>query len=256
MTAVLIGFEYQDLIGTVYDLYHAYKYLSALDFHITIITDIKEVKYNISQLHQDVDDSFYTFLNSSEVIRVDNAKELNESLKKVKIYGPLFFYFSGHGVEKGILCPNKTIYSFDLIREYVDIPLSFTVLDCCYANNLKLPYYYSRDRPRLIKEYKEAKISVNSLFLFTSSKEDEIAKSEEGGSYFTKHLFTLLYRCFQRLRKINVSSLIFELNRHALKYGVERYAAYCSLPSLHNLPLFLFGKKEIDKIGPFYILKL
>lgn len=251
MTAILIGFQYDDLFGTVYDLYYAYKYMMALDFKIHIITDVKEVKESYGHLYHDVDEKFYSFLKDSVIIT--NAKQLSEEINKIKITGPLFFYFTGHGVKEGILCQNKTIFPFTEIRKIIDQPLSFAVLDCCHAHSLFLPYYYSRERPRL-RNIKDSIFSVGSIYLFTASREDEKAKGETYGSYFSKTFFTFLYQCLQGNRKFNIASFLFDLNRQAIKYGIERYAAYCSLPHLESLPLFLFSYKEIEKRGNFYIM--
>lgn len=250
MTALLIAFYDEDLTGTIYDLYRAYKYARDVGLKITVLTNIDKIKPSYHHIQDDIDDGVYTFL--ADVTYITTLKDMMTALKKITPKLNLFLYISCHGTREGIVMPNKDIFSYKDMRGYLDLfPSAFVVLDCCYANSLELAYKFNRERCRLLDKYE---LTTNDIYLFTASREDEKAKMEASGSYFTKYFFKTLHECYQRKRKRFIASILNYLNLQAIEHGKERYAAYCSLPR-NKLPYWIVDFYDIKQRGIFYLLK-
>jgi hypothetical protein len=228
MKACLVVLEYTDLCGAIYDAYRVYQFIPK-NWQLNIITDIKE--YNNDQ-NVEVEEDFNTFMSKSI-----KYKDINSLLPYIKECN--FFYYSGHGIKEGLLLPDKNVLCYTTLRSCLDHDNVFIVLDCCNASSLELSYEYTREKPRLINCNK---ITKNKIWLFTASREEEKAKSGKDGSFFTTLLFSLL-----KLTNKKIVNLLRLLNRQAIGYGKERYAAFCSLPSMHKLPSFLFDLLAVDK---------
>lgn len=216
--ALLIGFQYHDLNGTVIDLYHAHKWCQTFNCDIHVITDIggnngnnenrNNLEFAIRQGVADVDlRTFYDRLTSKYVVANKDqfVSELHAILDKARSHHKMVIYYTGHGLqnglENGIKLPDSTLMSFNEFRNhilsniYIQVEI-FWILDCCNPNGLSLPYQL-RNNQFMFKDVSN-NISSNiyygmhRILLITSANPDEKSVATKTGSLFTRYLFKIL----------------------------------------------------------------
>lgn len=158
--------------GTFIDLNTVNLFCREQKWDTTIITDIIEEQFPegiVNKITTGAVDSkslvFYTKYNKDFRLikdKKDFVSILTEELQKIKKRGEknIFVYYTGHGVnndegKSSILLPNAQHISFDKLRNIISSNLKSSelrrpsddhdcevmiVLDCCYPNNMGLPY--------------------------------------------------------------------------------------------------------------------
>lgn len=189
--AILIGFEYDfrckysKLVGTIKDLSKCY---SICKYNYDKI-------YLLSDIQGDIIVSAVGILDEIKEIRV--KKDMSEALENIKNekINKIFFYYTGHSENTGILLPDNNIFSYDALKKYI---LSigniyteiFICMDCCNSCNFNLPYTLTDSRFRLSKKTK--KFYMNPIMLILSCGENENSASGENGSCFSEIFFKLI----------------------------------------------------------------
>lgn len=228
ISAILIGFRYNNtnsIIGTIIDLYIAYKYCQTIGCgDIYIFSDIENISgRNIPDavINDIVDINIMHFMDHQKYsMVVQDRQGLLDNLKKINISpreNKLLVYYTGHGTQDAICLPSDEKLSIAMFRDTIlsicqpDSEI-FWIMDCCHSNGLYLPYYYDT----IHSEYRLANYHrcyiTNKVFLITSSNKDEKAVATEYGSLFTRFLFKTLHGSLTR-RKWNIGAIIDEITK-------------------------------------------
>jgi hypothetical protein len=201
--ALLIGFAYHDLNGTLIDLYHSYKWCQNFNCRIHVITDIKEIKeprhFEKAIKQGLVDHDINTFYDTIiQKYIVSNKYDFISGLQtvlKTSIDSKLIIYYTGHALKQGIELPDHSIMSFnefrDHILQWVDPQVEiFWILDCCNPNGLSLPYQLKNNQ--FIFKNEDSYYGLHRILLITSSNPNEKSVATKTGSLFTRYLFQIL----------------------------------------------------------------
>lgn len=199
--ALLIGFKYQDLNGTIIDLYHAHKWCESFNCDIHVITDITDdgIDLGLAIKQEIVDQDVTTFYNriASKYI-VQNKIQFSSSINKIlniQHITKLVVYYTGHGVQNGIKLPDENHMSFNDFRDNVIKNVNenveiFWILDCCNPSNLSLPYQLKNNQ--FIFQNDSTFFGPHRILLITSANSNEKSITTKTGSLFTRYLFKIL----------------------------------------------------------------
>ena len=251
ITALLIGFkykrEYQELHGIIIDLYHAYTHLKSLGANIKIITDmiddeqIKLVKDAVyaGDVHSDIVTFVTTIREEKEHLTYTNSSDLiSETSGFVHNSGQVFFYYTGHGDNGYFLLPQGERIS---MKEFSRILITnsqpgadiVSINDCCNADNMGIPFCYTKDRYRLINDTRI--FTTSQIIHMVSTKPDETSIMKGRGSIFTKQLFGRLVKGDRDLRKC-----LEEIRFRCRKIHSQTATLYVSNPTITTWPRWLF----------------
>ena len=205
-TSILIGFEYKNdiLPGTLIDLYHCYKWCKSFGCNINVLTDIKEVNYEL--LHNAIDnklankDLLKFYDNIQPIIISDNLiDEILKILKTKIIDDKLIIYYTGHGVlYDNLVMPNEDLISMKKIKSIIvnNVPISteiFIILDCCNPDGMGLPFKLKENSFVLSStNMKYIDFIEHKILLITSSGNHQKSVATQLGSLFTRYLFKIL----------------------------------------------------------------
>lgn len=238
--AILIGFEYSDkiLTGAGNDLYRMYKYCHPWDR--ILFTDIKD----------GIDRTIEFPLNVNRHIFKNKTDFLDKLGTELETDENLILYFSGHGENQSIILPNReeiltTELSY-LIRQKVNPQCQIVIIfDCCYPNNLKLPFKLIDGK---FKKIKNSFIS-HDIILITSCEETRKSAGQSSGSAFTREfLDSSLDSNFEKIFS-HVTRRIERETGH-----IQQACVYSSFP---RLPFFWtwFSRSKIEySPGSDYII--
>jgi hypothetical protein len=194
--------------GTFIDLNTVNLFCREQKWDTTIVTDIIEEQFPegiVNKVTTGAVDSkslvFYTKYNKDFRLvkdKKDFVGVLTEELQRIKKSGEkhIFVYYTGHGVnndegKSSILLPNAQHISFDKLRNIITSNLKSTeiqsdcevmiVLDCCYPNNMGLPYTlkeYYQQKENIIAEIsgaKENQQKENIIAEISGAKENKVS---------------------------------------------------------------------------------
>jgi hypothetical protein len=205
-TAILIGFEYEfnSLPGAIIDLYRSYEWCRSFNCETHIFTDIKFIKDPENLIFcvnkRITDAGILTFYENiiSKTIVFDGAQLIASIVRLIEHGVPdnkLIIYYTGHGVKKSMMMPNKTLLPFidfrDNLLKFLDSYTEiFWILDCCNPNGLHLPYKLEGNAFTLSPTKIEC--VTQPILLITSSEANEKSIATKTGSVFSYHFFRIL----------------------------------------------------------------
>lgn len=287
---VIIGFSYSKtdnlsnrpfIPGIIIDIYHAYKYVQSLiiNTNILIITDII-YDININDLRESITNStvdleilhFVSDLKRSNYFRDYTSKTLifDQIRRVVNNHKKIFFYYTGHAANGSILLPLSneevcfrydqpidSIITFSDIRELLAAQSTLnskilTILDCCNANGLDLPYKLLNKVYRLT--LKSGKVYPRQKFIcFSATMIDESSVASKNGSIFS-HIF------FKNLKNYrNIGDLLAFISDECSKQYDQTVTVHASYPNLKMIWRWLCFKDDIKvKLNPvenYFIIK-
>jgi hypothetical protein len=199
--ALLIGFKYKDLNGSIIDLYHAHKWCQTFNCDIHIITDITEHGSDLElAIKQEIVDSdirsFYNQISSKYILT--NKDQFRSALHSIlgSTLDKLVIYYTGHGFQNGIKLPDRSHMSFNDFRDDVlrHVPPEveiFWILDCCNPTDMSLPYQL-RNNKFMFQNSDTSYYGSHRILLITSANSQEKSITTKTGSLFTRYLFQIL----------------------------------------------------------------
>lgn len=315
--AILIGFEYRILTieptgrsfislnfpGTFIDLSTVNLFCRDQKWDTTIITDIIEEQFPEGIVNKVTGGSvdakslvFYT--RYSKDFRLVGDKKsfidtLSAELKRVSNSNEkkLFIYYTGHGVnnddgKSSILLPNAQRISFDKLRSIITEEVSkdvevMIVLDCCYPNNMNLPYTLKENIiENKMKTTNDKLLNTNSMnkqnkktqkqqwllnneylpsqhniLLITSATRYQTSAATKFGSLFTDYFFDYLRNLNKPLNE--KTSIVEWPNRNLItiankvshdvklrRNDEQNISIYCSYKIVPMIPWWIGGLKN------------
>ena len=242
--AIVCIFNYKTLPFTNVDLNRILYWINKRKWDIHIIGDQRnfEDPPNLWEAFRDSHvPSYYGDLKFPPINLVTSERELLNSLQSIKKYNRLFFYYSGHGVSKGLKLPNGDICRYDLLRDEL-LKISrleiFGLFDCCHGPTFNLSWKWEDS----VSKYSHTGYYHDTRITILSSS---LNHQESGGSIYS----SLLTRVFT-----DITDEIFMLKDLMTKYqefvdmsirkGTKNIVQTVSLFSNHSrykrLPMFLF----------------
>lgn len=208
-TVIIIGFGYSNLPSTITDIYRVYSAHSKLGHRIYIGSDIikPDKPEGIINLlaSRSVDENFIPFIeNEFTKIRtlVSDRDTLINFLHQVELTDDqnLVFYYTGHGVSKGLRMPDGDIYDpLDLRDQLLCLNYSelnhsdaeiLIILDCCKPHDIYLPFKYESDN----EFYQIGKhFLLPKILLIVPTNPDGMIEASPNESLFTKILYATLF---------------------------------------------------------------
>lgn len=275
--AILIGFVYQrsksPLLGVLVDLYRVYRFLEENGFQrIDLVTDLIDdptsTNYHQTILEGCVDANLLSFISTTKkqeryhyVTEPEELKNVIDSLlrnkaspldeREKKKFLPnrschLFIYMTGHGEEKGFLCP-KSIITWTDLQGTIFTPLTryhrvIMFLDMCHAWDFQLPFVLSKKDNRLL--FIGTRFFPSCQLILLSTKGNKAAMTMSG-SLATGSLITLLekgcYRdCYDLCQRIN-SDLASTETLRSLNLQL---VVYTTFPNLYRLWSWLWKRRK------------
>lgn len=152
---IIVGFEYQNQLSTLNDIYVVYSFYRDRNYEISIASDIEEYSEpaNLSSILTSgyVDSLYIPFIEKKfKKIRtlIQNKTQLKNFLKENLIVShdkKLIIYYTGHGGHGYLKLPDGSKLRIQYLRNLI-IQSSFkqilVIMDCCYPSNMMLPYEY------------------------------------------------------------------------------------------------------------------
>lgn len=222
--ALLVGMKYKreerELPGIVLDLYRFYQWARQWAQEIYILTDITEDE-SIKTLRNHI---FEGQVNPDIIYFIREIKQRNEYISYINRYtfletlqnmchsdgsrsDQIFFYYTGHGEQGDLILPNnETLTCRDLqLFALSNLPPTgqmLTILDCCNASTLGLPYKLHQNvyrlTPRLGRIYPQPEI-----ICITSTTPHQNSITSSRGSVFSIALITELQKGVRDLRSLS-----------------------------------------------------
>jgi len=280
--------ECEQIYGSIIDIYNFYRYSKKIfSEKIVVITDIDEQSVNRKLLLKCIFDEIVDadILSFIKDIKLRNEyyeckdkemlKVILKSLNKDQRYEKIFLYFTGHGMDQNIVCPDEMIFDsntllsliLSLSDESTDI---FCLFDCCKHPDLGLPFKLD-GFPRIHKSKTLVKnnfdfmsdLEINYSFfpqritLLTSRDCNNNTKSQSSGSIMSQKLYielTKLCECVGAVKskkifdpKIVKDILIFDYNQlkkridNLCKEFKQELHIYSSYPDNLLIPNWIVG---------------
>lgn len=140
----------------------------------------KNITYNLESVDNDINNIYKLLIKNDYlkeniyILKNPNKNEIFDLFKKIvnmiNINDYIFFYFSGHGIEDGLLINineenneivinnNNLLFNFEIRNYLIDkLPKNvflFGLIDSCHSeNNFNLPYYYFNDKWKKNNKY-------------------------------------------------------------------------------------------------------
>jgi Caspase domain len=241
--AIIIGFEYKNgkkLPGIAVDIYQVYSFLKEkgwLDEEIKVLTDIKkDAKTEILKtaiLEKIVGSGILSFIEDlkerGQYVEFKFHNYYNNFENSFNMTENCFVYFTGHSKNGNIILPNESLISFDTFRNILISNISkeiFLVMDCC-EGRISLPFTLNEQIYRLENENCFVKPKIICI---SSSLENENSLITKSGSFFTRHLFTILSN-----PNITLSGIIQKLiNKLEVKQTANVSASYPNLYLIYS----------------------
>ena len=267
--------------GIVIDIYHAYKYVKSLiiNNNILIITDII-YDININDLRESITNSTVDVEILHFISEIKNMGYLKDYTSNVQIFKQIkrvvnkrkriFFYYTGHAVNGNILLPlaneevcykyeqtTDSIITFSSIRDALSRDSArnskiLTILDCCNANGLDLPYKLINKVYRLTLKSDKVYPS-QKLICFSATMIDESSIASKNGSIFSY----IFFKNLQEYRNI-ADLLLFVSNECSKKYD-QTVTVHASYPNLKMIWRWLCFNDQVSvKLNPvenYFIIK-
>ena len=204
-TAVLIGFQYsrsaqERLVGTIVDLYRAYRYTRKIGCEqVLIITDIEHTDFPLEIItaiaKKAADGGIITFLQTYPALVVTTIDGFRSALTQIPSGGKLVAYYSGHGANHTLILPDGNPFDMhtfrDTLLEHLDHNGElFCIVDCCHSHGLFLPFAFEQKDFQLREGY--LNFLRPRIMLLTSSQEHRDSQSTHLGSVFSRFLFDWL----------------------------------------------------------------
>jgi hypothetical protein len=257
--ALLIGFiypnSYQRLPGSLVDLYRVYSFLrkkgfSEIDLITDLDTDPETFDYRQPIIEGYVDANMLSFISEMKKTKKHHLVRNNEDLSNIilsllKGKDRLFIYMTGHGEERGFVCP-VGILSWPDLQSSIFTPLrkksqAIMILDACHAWHFQLPYFLSRDKNRL-SFVGTTFFPVCHLVLFATQGREAAATTS--CSLVTRSLINLLEKGYDQyffLRQKVEEDLKSTETLRSMQLQVGVYTSY---PSLYRIWPWFWGKEK------------
>lgn len=285
--------DYERIDGTIIDIYNFYRYSKTIfSEKIVVITDIDEQSVNrkllLKCIFDDiVDADILSFIKDiklrNEYYQCKDKEGLEtilKSLNKDKKYKKIFVYFTGHGMDQNIVCPDEMIFDSNRLLSLIlglskDNSDIFCLFDCCKHPDLGLPFkldgsYKLHKSKTLVKNNFDfmSDLEINYSFfpqritLLTSRDCNNNTKSQSSGSIMSQKLYIELNRlnkCVGWLNNKNIFDqkivkdiLIFDYNElkkridSSCREFKQELHIYSSYPDNLLIPNWVVGINDND----------
>lgn len=260
------------LPGAIVDLYRMTMYMLEIGIKPLILTDIEpsQINYRVltrfvgyGEVPLDILDFPHEFLRNSCIRREEDLIRALESL--VWDDNKLLFYYSGHGLNNGLLFPDRSHMPlhrlFHLLRSCRrkffressrESGQSLFVLDCCDIPDVNLSFVYRPQEGRFRLNKEPYLQTTDYLLIFRSSTPDGVAGTTRFGSLFTRALTSFLT---SRLRSTLLLPHLFSQVPQALTQSYKlttttNYMQDLLITSSHNSGPLLWGWLTNSPISP------
>jgi hypothetical protein len=245
--AVLLGFCYKDLIGSVIDLYRMYNFCKDKAFsEIRIITDISPTldmsSFASALIESEVSTDMEGFLQDAKAEVVQCKSQLLHSLERAGNEFVLL-YVSGHGrIGHGLICPDQLIATPQELRQALSARHQVEVWDVCGASSfIDLPYVWNRT----LYDLSNTQHYATKILAFVSSRQldDETAISSNHGSLSTRTLLTV----WEKTCILRDYAVLYRKEFTSYRYEHRHYISiYASVPSIYLLPSWVYSTTFVD----------
>lgn len=219
--ALLVGMKYQreprELPGIVLDLYRIYQLVQCWASEVYVLTDITEDE-SIRTLRSHI---FEGQVNPDIIYFIREIKERNQYISYVNRYtfletlqnicrqdirrdDRIFFYYTGHGEQGNLILPSNELLTCRDLQSFAlaNLPPNaqmITILDCCNASTLGLPYKLTNNIYRLTPRSGRT-YPMPEIICITSTTPHQNSITSKQGSLFSIALISELQKGTRDLR--------------------------------------------------------